>query len=286
MRLSAKHGTSWMSIEDCGVAEVVRVSGRYGSIETARMGRGEPIVIVPGMAGGWRLMVPLARELARSHDVVLMGLRGDRSSYGPTSFQKPADHALDLASLITRLRLERPMVMGASYGGAIALEAAARYPGCVGSLALMGVEARFRPSLGSRVVLSALERFQLPRTSPFLNQFFNVLHGCRPEPGPMVNFLAERLWDTDQGVVAARLRGLEGFDLTESLWRVDAPSLVIAGTKDVVVRPTNQRDLAEAIPGASFAAVEGAGHAGFLTHCDVVAHHVARFALAQATSLC
>ena len=286
MRLAARHHGAWLGLDDCGIAEVARVPGRIGSLETVRLGAGDPIVIIPGLAGGWRMMAPLARALSRRHEVFLVGLRGDGPNGACASGQSPEGHARDVANLVAELGLERPTVLGASYGGAVALELALRYPRCVGSLALFGVEARFRPNLGSAILLRALERFPLPRTSPFLNQFFNVLHGCRPEPSPLVDFIVQRTWETDQGVVAGRLRGLEGFDLTDRLWEIDAPTLVLSGTKDVVTLPSRQKDLASRLPDATYATLDGAGHVGFLTHRAEVATLVSRFVRGRVPSFC
>lgn len=286
MRLATRHRDMWLELEDCGISGVERVSGRFGSNEIARLGHGEPIVLLPGLAGGWRLLAPLARTLARRHQVILVGFRGDCESLGATAGQRPADHAADVADLISRLRLERPSVFGVSYGAAVALELAVDYPQSVGALSLYGAEGRFRPTLGSAILLRALEGLPLPRESRFLNQFFNVLHGTRPEPGPLVDFLVHRCWATDQGVVASRLRGLEGFDLSERLWEVDAPTLVLGGTRDVVVPASRQRSLAASIAGARFAEVEGAGHIGFLTHRAEVAAQLGAFVGERLASLC
>jgi len=200
--------------------------------------------------------------------------------------QKPADHAFDVADLISRLRLERPAILGASYGGAVALELALRHPHCVGSLVITGAEAAFRPNIGGAILLRALEHLPLPRTSPFLNQFFNVLHGCRPTPSPVVEFVIDRCWETDQAVVASRLRALEGFDLNERLWEIDTPTLLLAGSKDVVVPPSRQRALASALPEGSFDLIEGAGHIGFLTHRSEVASKVVKFLRQAVASFC
>jgi len=286
MRLAARHHGAWLGLDDCGVAEVQRVPGRFGAFETVRMGHGEPIVLLPGIAGGWRLMAPLARILAKRHEVVLVGYRGDRDTAGRVEGQRPEDHAYDVAEVIGRLGLERPAIVGASFGGVVALEMALRYPRSVGSLTILGAEARFHPTIGAAILVRALERFPLPRTSPFLNQFFNVLHGCRPEPGPIVDFLVDRCWETDQAVVASRLRGLDGFDLSDRLWEVDAPTLVVGGTKDVVVPAKRQKLLAESIPDAVFDALDGAGHVGFLTHRAEVARRVSRFVRQRVASLC
>jgi pimeloyl-ACP methyl ester carboxylesterase len=150
----------------------------------------------------------------------------------------------------------------------------------------MGVEAKFRPSMGSAILLRALERFPLPRTSPFLNQFFNILHGCRPQPGPLVDFVVNQCWTTEQSVVASRIRGLSSFDLTDRLWEIDIPTLVLSGTKDVVVPLLKQKELASAIPGAVFDIIDDAGHIGFLTHRARFAGKIGRFVRRRVGSLC
>jgi len=276
----------WLDLEDCGISEVRRIPSRFGSFETVRMGRGEPIVLIPGLAVGWRLLAPLARILSRRHDVVMVGLRGDHEEGGPVAGQKPLDHAFDVADVIAHLGLERPAILGVSFGAAVALEMAIEFPKSVGSLMLSGGEARFRPNLGSTILLRAMERLPLPRDSAFLNQFFNILHGRRPEPGPIVDFLAQRCWETDQGVIAGRLRGLDGFDITDRLWEIDVPTLVLGGTKDVVVPLARQRALAEGIPSSKFAMIDGAGHVGFLTHRAEFASNLGRFVRERHASYC
>lgn len=286
MRLAAKHREMWLRLDDCGVPEIARIPGRFGSVEMVRMGKGEPIVLLPGLAGGWRLLTPLARFLSRRFEVILMGLRGDQGPAAPCEDQRPADHALEIAQAIAHLRLERPAVLGVSYGGAVALEMAVGHPGAVGALALYGAEGRFRPTLGSSLLLRLLERLPLPSNSGFLNQFFNVVHGRRAEPGPLTDFIVERCWETDQGVVAGRLRGLEGFDVADRLWRIDVPTLVLGGTRDVCIPSARQKALADAIAGARFSAVEGAGHVGFLTHAAEVAAGVEDLVNHRQVSLC
>ena len=94
-----------------------------------------------------------------------------------------------------------------------------------------------------------LERFPLPRDNGFLNQFFNLLHGAKPEPGPLADFVVERIWETDQSVMAQRLAQLESFDVSERLWKIDVPTLVLAGSKDAIVPAARQKLLAGRSPG-------------------------------------
>jgi pimeloyl-ACP methyl ester carboxylesterase len=219
---------------------------------------------------------PLAQSLARHFQVHLCGLRGDRDPWigldgGPGVPWDLSEYAHDLKELIDRLGLSAPAVMGVSFGGAVALQFAAEYPEGLSSLMVYGADSRFRTSLASTIARRVLERYPLPSDSPFVNQFFHLLYGRKPEPGPMVDFVIERIWETGQGVMARRLAQLESFDISDQLWRIDVPTLVQAGERDVIVPASRQRVLADSIAGARFQAIADSGHLGFLTHrADVV----------------
>jgi len=246
-------------------------------MDVVQLGHGDPIVLVPGLAGGWKLLAPLAMKLARHYQVTIPGLRGDRFPTGTASVRDMAEHASDVGSVIGQLGLERPTLFGVSFGGAIALELAVEQPQRLGALILQGVEARFRTTLAATIARRVLERFPLPSDNRFVNQFFNLLHGGKPEPGPLPGFVVERCWETDQAVMARRIGLLESFDVADRLWRIDVPTLVLAGTRDVVVPPSRQRSLASEIAGARYTTLDGAGHIGFLTHRVEVARQVRRF---------
>ncbi len=109
-----------------------------GWVDVVRVGRGDPLVLVPGLAGGWRLVAPLALRLSGRFEVTICGLRGDRYPADGPAPRDLADHAHDLAEVMGRLRMERPSVMGISFGGAIALELACEQPQKVGGLILHG----------------------------------------------------------------------------------------------------------------------------------------------------
>lgn len=286
MRLAAKWRDQGLRFPGLDSVDVRQAHVADDRVEVVRMGRGESIVLVPGLAGGWRLLAPLARRLAVHHEVILHGLRGDRSLLANPRGDALSDYARDLAALIDHLHLERPTVFGISFGAAVALELAVTEPGRLGALIVQGAEARFRAGLGATITRRVLERFPLPSDNRFLNQFFNVLHGGHPQPGPLADFVVERCWETDQAVMARRLQALEGFDVSDRLWRIDVPTLVLAGTKDAVVPLCRQRALAEAITGARFETIGGGGHISFLTHPGEVARHVRRLVHDRQRSFC
>lgn len=286
MRLAAKRRTGWTMASGLtdGTHAQVRVGGDW--LEVVRFGSGDPLVVVPGLAGGWRLVAPLARRLGRRFEVLVCGLRGDRfPSSGPLA-RSMADHARDVVETIGLLGLERPAVLGVSFGGAVALEMATMFPQALGALVLVGAEARFRTTFASKIARQVLERYPLPRDSRFVNQFFNLLHAGRPTSDALAEFVVECCWETDQSVMARRLALLESFDVSDRLWRIEAPTLVLAGDRDVVVPAARQQALAAAVPGARFERLEGAGHIGFLSHAGEVARHVAGLARELRHSVC
>ena len=275
MRLSSKRRTDPSLAFQLPEADRSQVRIGPWTVDVLRMGEGDPVVLVPGLAGGPKLLTPLARRLARHHEVILYGLRGDRQWLGGPRALSIGTYAQDLAELLDVLGLETPTIFGVSFGGAIALELAAEFSHRVGALVISGVESRFRALTGARIARSALERFPLPSDSPFLNQFFNLLHAGKPQPGVLTDFITARLWETDQSVIASRLALLEDFDVTDRLWRIDVPTLVLAGSRDAIVSSTRQKLLADSIDGATFSTLDGAGHVGFLTHRAEVARQFA-----------
>jgi len=280
MRFSSKRRNSWTAlIADASERRTHRLTIDGDVFEVVRMGRGEPLVLVPGLAGGWRLLKPLIRRLARHHEVFALGLRGDVDRGGglgvsARSHADVAGHAADVSDLIDRLGLERPALMGVSFGGAVALELAVQRPQSLSALVVQGVEERFRVSLGSMIVRRVLDNYSLPTDSPFINQFLNLLYAKKPEPGRQTEFVVSRVWETPQAVIARRLAHLEYFDVSDRLWMIDVPTLVLGGSRDAIIPVSRQKRLAQEISGARFESIEGAGHIGFVTHADQIAAQV------------
>ncbi len=252
---------------------VVHLSN-YAS-EFVVVGDGAPLVLVPGLAGGIELLGRLISVLAERSRVFCFELRGERELVAgrvPASF---ADFADDLSEFIDAMLLERPAVAGVSFGSAIGLEFALRYPRQLNSLVLHGVEPHFRQSLGGQIARLALEEYPLPRDNAFFNQFFRLLFARREFVGPLFDFVVEQCWKTDQSVLAHRLRMLADFDVRGRLGEVRVPSLVVAGESDAIVSLAAQRELAKSIAGARFASIPASGHLCFLTRPRAFAEHVA-----------
>jgi len=103
--------------------------------------RGLPIVCVSGITANAFCFQAIADDLARDHRVIAYDLRGRGDSDKPEHGYSVAIHADDLAKLIDVLSLQRPVVLGHSLGGFVALYFAAHYPDKLSKLVLVDAGA-------------------------------------------------------------------------------------------------------------------------------------------------
>jgi pimeloyl-ACP methyl ester carboxylesterase len=140
-----------------GVAHLTHYSAEY-----CEWGMGPPIVLVPGLAGGYELLGPLARILARNHRVISYQLRGENDCFALRRRFDLHDLVHDLAEFLAWHRLERPALMGVSFGGVLAMEFAASHSSRIRSLVIQGAGARFERGLVQQVAGTVLSRYPLP----------------------------------------------------------------------------------------------------------------------------
>jgi 3-oxoadipate enol-lactonase len=276
-----KATSAWLTATS---AEFSAGAGRSGCAQLSHYtatyrewGDGPPLVLVPGLAGGFELLGPLARSLARHYRVISYQLRGEDDPFALRRRFDLADLVNDLGEFLEWHYLERPALLGVSFGGVLALEFAARYPSRPRALALQGVGARFEPGLLQQVAGLVLSRYPLPADNAFVNQFFNLLFGGRQEPGPLFQFVTRQCWQTDQSVMAHRFHLVKRFDATGRLGRVRVPTLALAGDRDLLVSERSLQALGQGVRDCRLVRLPACGHLASVTHPQRVADEVVAF---------
>jgi pimeloyl-ACP methyl ester carboxylesterase len=255
-----------------GIAHLQNFSAQYRI-----WGSGPAIVLVPGLAGGLELLSPLARVLAKKYQVISFQLRGEDDCFALRRRFGIKELVEDLAEFLDWHCLEQPNLMGVSFGGVLGLELAARFPRRIRTLIVQGAGCRFERGLLQQVAGLVLSQYPLPNNNPFVNQFFNLLFGKKQAKGPLFQFVTRQCWQTDQGVMAHRFHLVENFDISNRLDRIVAPTLLLAGDRDLLVSQQSLQNLREGISISTQKTVRGSGHLAFITQPNDVAQAVTDF---------
>ncbi len=256
----------------------IKVNGHkvhYRDINRAPESDLAPIVLIHGASANFLDMkIALGDRLSENRRIILV----DRPGHGYS--ERPKDsHLLNVQTrqingLIKRLKVDKPIVIGQSYGGAVALKYALNYPDDVSGLLLLagvshpwpgGVAKHY--SIGAGEGLGTLLRWTL---FPALGEL----------KGP--DFTAQTFWPSkpprdyhNRAAIGLLYRPNEfknnAKDITHLLKEVNSmksryntiniPVKILAGTHDTVVSPTiHSRTLSQEIPNAHFEFVKGEGH--------------------------
>ena len=244
-------------------------------------GQGEPLLLVPGLAGGLPLMAPLVRELKQDFRVIGVEVREEHRVIGHRKRYDLVDLADDLVGIMDRLKLEAPTVLGVSFGGVLGMEAALRHPARIRRLVLQGVGSFFENGLIPKVAQWILPNIPLPTNKPGINQFFKLLFGKNWPDRDLFDAAVRQCWQTDQGVMCERLNLARRFDWRDRLSDLPVPVLALRGDRDVMVSKSCCLDLAKRLPSGVFRELVGGGHMAFATHPAQMAREVVRFASMQ-----
>jgi pimeloyl-ACP methyl ester carboxylesterase len=179
-----------------------------------------------------------------------------------------ADMADDGIGLLDHLGIERAHVVGASMGGMIAQTMAVRHPDRVLSLAsiMSNTGHRWKGTPGLRIYPIFIRRPASNRegaVESFVSVFKLIGSPGFPFDEDEMRRAAELSFDrgyNPAGTGRQLAAILAAGDRTAELRRITAPTVVIHGTKDKMVRPSGARATAAAISGAQLVWIDGMGH--------------------------
>ena len=208
------------------------------------------LVFIHGAGGSHQLWLYQVRGLPQvtSYALDLPG-HGHSKGHGRDSIAAYTDW---LIAFLDAAGLEQGTLVGHSMGGAIALDAALRYPERVASLNLIATGARLRVA---PAVLAGLRRD--PAATIRL-----IAEWCYcPQVSPGLIRLAEQqMIATSPDVVYSDFAACDAFDATSRLSEIAVPTVVVCGTEDRMTPPKYAAYLCDKIPSAALHLIAGAGH--------------------------
>lgn len=251
--------------------ERVKLAGT--DIEMHVKGQGRPLLFLHG-EDFWQQHGPFLDALAAKWKVVAPRHPGFGGSPLPGDFMKVDDLAYLYLDLLDDMKLEKPVVVGASFGAWIALELAVRAPERIDRLVLLGPVG---VKMGGRYDRDFADIFQVPeedvRKLTFADQKW-VPNFAGMSDADLETMARDRQSATHYGWRPY----MHNPTLRHWLHRVRMPTLVATGDKDGVLSPGYPKALAEALPKATLAVVADAGHYPQIEQCEVVVARIAKFA--------
>jgi len=210
-------------------------------------GHGQPMILIPGLASTgetWDTTVAHYQDRYECHVLTLAGFGGLPRIASPM-----LDTVRDgIAEYIRKNRLERPVIVGHSLGGFLALAVAAKYPGLPGKLVIVD-SYPFLPGVWNAGATAADVKQAVAQSRQFYRSQDQDTYERMTKSGvstrPMVTkdsdlerLIAWGLASDRTAVADAMIELMEG-DLREDIARIKSPTLVMAswiGYKDYTTR--------------------------------------------------
>jgi pimeloyl-ACP methyl ester carboxylesterase len=247
------------------------VEGAKLTVDGAAMRERPSLLLLHGGPGfDHSLFKPRFEKLRDQFQLIYLDHRGNgRSDWGSASRWRLEQWADDIRAFCDALELERPVVLGVSFGGIVAQAYATRHPDHAGAMVLCSTTGKFRRDR----VLATFERLGGSRAREAASAFFdgpssqtladyariclplytrrpvdpNVLGRCVVNPEVLISFFTHE-W--------------RSFDFLPALSRVKCRTLVLSGEDDPITPLADGQDLAAALPAATtrFERFAGCGH--------------------------
>jgi 3-oxoadipate enol-lactonase len=241
---------------------------------------GEPLLLIQGLGADKRGWIMQRRALGARYRCIALDNRGVGRSDAPPGPYDLGAMAGDAVAVLDAVGIDRAHVMGASMGGVIAQILGVLHPERVRSLVLACTACRQLPwrrelldEWARRAEQDGMRAFaqegarwlvgprSLRRLWPILGPVSGLALGGPPEP-----FVAQvhAILDADEGL-RLELKGIE------------APTLILVGSQDILTPQGDSEELAALIPGARMAVVRGAAHGFMVEHASTFNRLVLEF---------
>ena len=215
---------------------------RYGNI------KGKTIVLLHGWGQNIDMMKPIGDRFTKDFDIIIFDLPGFGKSSEPKEFFSCYDYVELIHKALEELKVERPIIIGHSFGGKLGLLYASIYE----TEKLVCLASPFCKEI-QKVTMKA-RLLKILKKVPVLNK--------------LEDFAKRHMGSTDyrnaSGVMRNILVGHVNLDIKEDVKKIKCPTLLIWGTNDEAVSIERAYELEKLIKDAGLVVYEGCTHYAYL----------------------
>ncbi len=246
-----------------------------------RRGDGPCLLLLHGAVSDSRVWRVELESLSDVFTVVAWDAPGCGGSSDPPDHFRLSEYAECLDLFISALGLERPHILGHSWGSALALELYRLRPSIVKSLVLVGAYAGWAGSLPPD---------EVARRLAFALRIADLPPGAF-EPASMPGLFSDAMPDNRRSELATIMseirpagtrtmaHALAEADLRDLLHQIEAPTLLIHGDADERSSLDIVNELRTAIPGSKLTVMHGLGHECYMESAEAFDREVRSFLL-------
>jgi pimeloyl-ACP methyl ester carboxylesterase len=242
-----------------------------------------PLVFIHGWIGDHQALLPQITYFARRRRVVAINLRGHGDSDAPQQDYTIDGFADDIAWQCDQLGLYRPLIVGHSLGGMIALELAGRYPDLPSGVVMIDTII-FPPPKAAELARQLLEQisgsdyFGAARNSA-LDMFMDHVDPVDPmRKDRLLEQICAAHRKTPQHVAVSAFRNmLSGYDSAPAAQACTVPVAYLSAAVPLVEMARDLDRLRALCPQLVVAKTLGAGHFSPLEVPDQINAMIARY---------
>jgi pimeloyl-ACP methyl ester carboxylesterase len=237
---------------------VARVNGI--DIDYKVAGQGEPLVMIAGFSSAKSMWSPQVSFFKKHFQVITFDNRGIGKSSKPAGPYTTRMMADDTVALMDYLKIKKAHILGLSMGGMIAQELAINYPDRVSRLVLACTYSCREGDSGDTPEQAGASKLSPVKMAGAMID----LAANKPFYRITLGFIAKI---SLRFLNASGRTGIEGqsaacvaHNALDRLPSIQAPTLVIVGTGDRLIKPSSSDVIAGKIPHARLVKVEGGSH--------------------------
>lgn len=229
-------------------------------INYIQYGEGNDVLLLHGWGQNIAMMKPLGDNLCDRFRVTIIDFPGFGESDEPSSAWTITDYANMLEKLVVELKIKKPIIMGHSFGGRVAIRYSANNP--IEKLVLFGSPCiRLEQELSFSVKL--LKKL---KTLPGLNEFGEY----------MKKYIGSRDYKAASPIMRKILVNVVNEDLSEYAKKIEEPTLLIWGEMDTEALVEDARELEKIMMDAGLIILPGT-HYAYLENLEYVCNILREF---------